>query len=103
MYQVIENSNSNVENFNILMDAFNRTVFKLNNIESNNTEFLIGNGNFYIINHATFWNKVDNIGKECIILEKNDKLALVMIRGQQEIDTLANLYRLEDLTLKLKN
>ena len=49
MYQVIENSNSNVENFNILMDAFNRTVFKLNNIESNNTEFLIGNGNFYII------------------------------------------------------
>lgn len=51
----------------------------------------------YIINWACIWNKVSNVGRQCIIVQKDDQIALVVFPDDMEI-TQDKFYRLEDLT-----
>ena len=53
----------------------------------------------YVVNHACIHNKPSNIGRECKILVKNDKLALIAFPETREMSH-DMFYRLEDLTLK---
>jgi len=45
---------------------------------------------------ACIWNKVGNIEKDCIILQKNNSFALVQFETPQET-ILTQIYRLQDL------
>lgn len=58
----------------------------------------------YIPNHACIWNKIDNIGKRCKIIFKDDKLALVQFKHYTDNENMKNMlsstYRLEDLIKK---
>lgn len=56
----------------------------------------------YIPTWACIWNKIPNIGKECIIDIKDDRLALVAFNGiiRTNDNVVSHLYRLEDLSLK---
>lgn len=98
MYQHIANEMEQEQNFNKLMDAFDKSIMRLDTIESITTEFDLSK--FYRPNHSCIWNKIFNMNKLCIIIEKNDKLALVQfIDGTPEDSTLPRLYRLEDLSI----
>lgn len=50
---------------------------------------------------ACAWNKIENIQRPCIILQKNDKIAIVQFVGNTLKETLKNMlqhiYRIEDL------
>lgn len=55
----------------------------------------------YYPNHACIWNKIDNVGKLCTIIQKNDKIALVKFIGKYSMNGenfLSHIYRIEDLT-----
>jgi hypothetical protein len=64
-------------------------------LNSNKTNFDLNKK--YIINHACIWNKTENFNKECVIVQKNDKIALIVFENDFEL-TLDKFYRLEDLT-----
>lgn len=53
----------------------------------------------YIINHACVWNKINNIGKRCVILGKDSKIAHVQLEDEPVMFTANYFYRLEDLKL----
>ena len=91
---------SNKDNFKGLVNTFEETItrFKLDSIKKEFDLELL-----YTPNHACIWNKIDNIGKKCKILEKNDKLILVGFIGTSIKDITENilehLYRIEDISL----
>jgi hypothetical protein len=91
------------EDFTDLTNKFEQTVF--NGLKSIPGKFNMNS--IYIINHACIWNKVDNVGKKCKIIQKNDKLALVKFNNLDNNkvsfinldDLTSSIYRLEDLTI----
>lgn len=54
----------------------------------------------YFPNHACLWNDYQKIGRRCVILQKNDKMALVAFseKSPKPMNLLHCLYRLEDLS-----
>jgi hypothetical protein len=93
--QVTEDINHE-NDFNNLSNIFFESInLKPEAIEKNITEWDLTKS--YKPNHACIWNKIDNIGKECIIIQKNDSIALVAFDMVLDI-TLSNIYRLEDLS-----
>ena len=55
----------------------------------------------YVINHVCIWNSPESIGYKCKIIQKNDKIALVMFKHVPlSIDNMLNsIFRIEDLNI----
>ena len=56
----------------------------------------------YTPNWACLWNNPNNIGKSCKILQRNEKVAIVVFEGENSISKeklLEHIYRIEDLSL----
>ena len=92
MYQS-SSINYTEKDFKKLVSVFEESYIKL---ESNSIELDLSKT--YKPNYACLWNKVDNIGKNCKIIQKNDKMCLVVFEDNNK-DILSNLYRIEDLTI----
>ncbi len=94
MYQSNTTEHSE-EDFNSLVKSFEASVTKFP-LDVISIEFNMDKT--FEPNWACIWNKVDNIGKPCKIIQKNSKLALVMFLDNILNKTLLqNLYRIEDL------
>ncbi len=88
------------ENFENLVKVFEESYISL---EENPKELDLDLQ--YTITHACIWNNPETIGKVVTILEKNEKLCLVMFGRENNkfnLNILQCLFRVEDLT-KLKN
>ena len=92
----------------ILKDITEEDLLQLtSNLEENITHFKLDEINnefdmkaIYITNHACIWNKAINIKKKCKILQKNNKIAIVIFEDEELFNTddiLHHMYRLEDL------
>lgn len=103
MYQAIDNR-LREEDFQELMDAFYETITSAGRLsDSDDSEWSItkdGKPTVYTVNWSTIWNKPKNVGKKCIILQKNDKYAITEIEGfdPEGDEILSRIYRLEDLS-----
>lgn len=53
---------------------------------------------FYIVNHCTLWNNPKMRGLECVIIEKNDQIAVVNFGHHNFVELPECIFRLEDLT-----
>ena len=97
MYQQSTNKFTE-KDFNTLVKAFKESICNLSMIEDNSEWDL---SKKYLINWACIWNKPNNVGKVCKILQKNNQLSLVVIKDKSlNIDNiLEHLYRLEDLSI----
>ena len=101
MYQ--ENPNVNLSHlgddkekeFNALYEQFLKETNSSTNLTIDTKEYDMKK--LYSPTHACIWNKPKNIGKESIIVQKNDKVALLIFKDDFEI-TLDKFYRLEDIS-----
>lgn len=85
------------EQFGKLLDIFREcTDVRDELVEPDNTEYDLSKA--YTINWACIWNKPSNIGRKCIIVQKNDRWALVIFQDDTEL-TQDKIYRLEDLSI----
>lgn len=52
----------------------------------------------YVITHACIWNNVDWVGKKCKIVEKNNKIVLIILEEDvKNVPLIKHIYRLEDI------
>ena len=65
------------------------------NFQEDTTEYDLSKK--YLVNWACAWNKTTKVGKQCEIVQKNNKFALVCFTDDQEVN-LDKFYRLEDLS-----
>ena len=96
MYQAIEKE-ATEKDFNEVMDVFNEQFKSIHDdIKEDDSEWDMSAE--YATNYACIWNLVENVGKQCTIVAKNGKMAIVSFNGEG-ISLQENIYRLEDLTV----
>lgn len=85
-----------------IKEYFDSIVRALKMPEPEKDEFEYDMTEKYVPNWACMWNKVTNIGKECIIDVKDDRFAIVAFNNimRTKDNVISHIYRLEDLTLK---
>lgn len=100
MYQVRRGFKGSETDFKKLSDHFEQTVIKIDS-EDNRVYDL---GATYTINRVCIWNSVFSLGKDCVIIQKNSKIALVKFKGQhqKQLNILNCIFRLEDLIIKVE-
>lgn len=106
MYQEQTGLDQKKEEFENLVKIFNDKVFDMSKEESDDKEYNMNE--IYKVNYACIWNKVQLIGYQVKIMQKDNKLALCQFipRDEKEKKTLESLkiglihtiYRLEDLS-----
>jgi hypothetical protein len=101
MYQtIIENRKDGAKAFEELYRVFLGAVLRGLDIPSDSSEWDMKAK--YTPNWACAWNSPMRVGMPCVILEKNDKIAIVsfegeMQEGENKMNLPKNIYRLEDL------
>jgi len=98
MYQTNTTQYTEVD-FNQLMKIFGEEIVPQGTMSEDNEMWDMTS--IYSPNHAAIWNRPQNIGKTCKILQKNNTMALVVFSDSEDKDyeTLECLYRLEDLSI----
>lgn len=97
---MFQTSINNTENdFYGLLDAFEKTIATSREtvIEKKYDEEW-DMGAVYSPTYACLWNKISNIGEDCVILQKDDAFAFVLfVKDELNSNLLSRLYRLGDL------
>lgn len=103
MYQSIA-SELKEDAFKKLLVAFDINVANIDEVVDNTFDDIWDLRSNYLVKWGCAWNHVNAVNKECIILQKNDKVALVQFedRGLNH-DVGSRIYRLEDLQAIPKN
>ena len=94
MYQTVDETLTEKDMEGIVQGLENTTGMDINVLcDKDNTEWDLHK--IYEPNHATIWNNIANIGRQCIVLQKNDKLAVVQfIEATEAEPLLPRVYRL---------
>lgn len=90
------NNSSPEKEFNKVIDIALQSIgMKAEDFNSDPKEYDLTSA--YMTNWACAWNKLVNVSRRCHIIQKNDKLALVVFKDDNSV-SLDKIYRLEDLT-----
>lgn len=81
------------QEFNRIITGFKKFILNEAAVETNKSEWNLEL--FYKPKWACIWNKIDNIGRKCMIDVKDDQFAIVIWNKEEGL--LESIYRLEDL------